>query len=85
MKKILILAILDTVCVACCEKNELESAEETIITVKEKEKSKEEQAKQTTDWKLFNSKLIGAKDDAPQGTQADYPKDNKENKEGEKK
>lgn len=82
MKKILILAIIATTLVAC-EKSELESAEETIITMKEKEKSKEE-TKQTTDWKLFNSKLIGAKDDAPQGTQADYPKDNKENKEGEK-
>lgn len=52
--------------------------------MKEKKKSKEEQAKQTTDWKLFNSKIIGAKDDAPQGKQSDYPKDNKENKEGEK-
>lgn len=84
MKKVFVLVLMATTLVAC-DKSELESAEETIITMKEKEKSKEEQAKQTTDWKLFNSKLIGAKDDAPQGSQADYPKDNKENKEGEKK
>lgn len=84
MKKVLVLVLMATTLVAC-EKSELESAEETIITMREKEKSKEEQPKQTTDWKLFNSKIIGAKDDAPQGKQSDYPKDSKENKEGEKK
>lgn len=56
MKKILILAILATMCVAC-DKSELESAEETIITMKEKEK----------DFKLFNDKLKGSKgEDVPQ-------------------
>lgn len=75
--KYLFLALVATTLVAC-DKSELESAEE-IIVMREKEKSKEEQAKQTTDWKLFNSKIIGAKGDAPQGKQSDYPK----NKEGQ--
>jgi hypothetical protein len=77
MKKLFLLVLMATTLVAC-EKDELESAEETIIIMKENEKSKEEQPKQTTDWKLLNSKIIGAKDDAPQGKQSDYPK-NKEN------
>ena len=56
MKKILILAILATMCVAC-DKRVLQSAEETIIVMKEKEK----------DFKLFNDKLKGSKgEDVPQ-------------------
>lgn len=82
--KYLFLALVATMCVAC-DKSELESAEETIITMRENEKSKEEQAKQTTDWKLFNSKIIGAKGDAPQGSQADYPKDGKKDDNKEEK
>lgn len=58
MKKILILAILATVCVACCE-DRLEEAnqEYELIIAKEKEK----------DFKLFNDKLKGSKgEDVPQ-------------------
>ena len=56
MKKILVLVLMATTLVAC-EKSELESAEETIITMKEKEK----------DFKLFNDKLKGSKgEDVPQ-------------------
>lgn len=40
-----------------CDKSELESAEETIITMKEKEK----------DFRMFNDKLKGSKgEDVPQ-------------------
>lgn len=43
-----------------CDKSELESAEETIITMKEKEK----------DFKIFNDKLKGSKgEDVPQNQQ----------------
>lgn len=56
MKKVLALVLLATMCVAC-DKSELESAEETIITMKEKEK----------DFKIFNDKLKGSKgEDVPQ-------------------
>ena len=61
MKKILILAILATVCVACCE-DRLEEAnqEYEILIAKEKEK----------DFMLFNDKLKGSKgEDVPQNTQ----------------
>ena len=34
-------------------------------------------AKKLKERKLFNSKIIGAKEDAPQGKQSDRPKDNK--------
>lgn len=56
MKKILVLVLMATTLVAC-DKSELESAEETIITMKEKEK----------DFKIFNDKLKGSKgEDVPQ-------------------
>jgi uncharacterized protein YcfL len=56
MKKYLFLALVATMCVAC-DKSELESAEETIIVMKEKEK----------DFKMFNDKLKGSKgEDVPQ-------------------
>lgn len=56
MKKILVLVLMATTLVAC-DKSELGSAEETIITMKEKEK----------DFKLFNDKLKGSKgEDVPQ-------------------
>ena len=59
MKKILVLVLMATTLVAC-EKSELESAEETIITMKEKGK----------DFKLFNDKLKGSKgEDVPQNQQ----------------
>lgn len=56
MKKILVLVLMATTLVAC-DKSELESAEETIIVMKEKEK----------DFKIFNDKLKGSKgEDVPQ-------------------
>ena len=59
MKKILVLVLMATTLVAC-DKSELESAEETIITMKEKEK----------DFKIFNDKLKGSKgEDVPQNQQ----------------
>ena len=73
MKKILFLGLVATTLVAC-EKDELESAEKTMA---EKLIILKAEDKQSAEWKLFNSKIIGAKDDAPQGKQSDYPKDNK--------
>lgn len=73
MKKYLFLILVATTLVAC-DKSELESAEETIA---EKLIILKAEDKQSAEWKLFNSKIIGAKDDAPQGKQSDYPKDNK--------
>lgn len=75
MKKVLILVLMATTLVAC-EKEELVSAEETMA---EKVIILKAADKQSAEWKLFNSKIIGAKDDAPQGKQSDYPK----NKEGQ--
>lgn len=73
MKKYLFLIFVATMCVAC-EKDELESVEETMA---EKLIILKAEDKQSANWKLFNSKIIGAKDDAPQGKQSDRPKDNK--------
>lgn len=59
MKKVFVLVLMATTLVAC-DKSELESAEETIITMKEKEK----------DFKIFNDKLKGSKgEDVPQNQQ----------------
>lgn len=73
MKKILFLGLVATTLVSC-EKDELKSVEETMA---EKLIILKAEDKQSAEWKLFNSKIIGAKDDAPQGKQSDYPKDNK--------
>lgn len=73
MKKLFLLVLMATTLVAC-DNSELESAEETMA---EKLIILKAEDKQSAEWKLFNSKIIGAKEDAPQGKQSDYPKDNK--------
>ena len=70
MKKYLVLAVFATTLVAC-EKSELKSAEEK---------------KQDANFKLFNSHIIGVKDDYPQGSQNNNSKDEqgKQKQEGSK-
>ena len=69
MKKVLVLVMFSAVFTAC-EKNELESAEETVL-VERKTKEK--------DFKKFNAKIIGAKgDEAPQNQQPSSQTEKKE-------
>lgn len=61
MKKILILALVATMCVACCE-DRLEEVNQEYELIIAKEKKK--------DFKLFNDKLKGSKgEDVPQNQQ----------------
>lgn len=78
MKKYLVLAVFATTLVAC-EKSELKSAEETIFEFREEKK-------QDANFKLFNSHIIGVKDDYPQGSQNNNSKDEqgKQKQEGSK-
>lgn len=78
MKKYLVLAVFATTLVAC-EKSELESAEETIFELLEEKK-------QDANFKLFNSHIIGVKDDSLQGSQNNNSKDEqgKQKQEGSK-
>ena len=83
MKKFLVLAVCATTLVAC-EKSELESAEATLLELREKEENKGKTQAQKTEFLLWNSKIVGVKTDAPQGKQSDYSPNKDKNKEQQK-
>ena len=59
MKKLFVIALVATM-MASCDKSELKDAEETLFELREEKKQDEK-------FKLFNSHIVGVKNDAPQG------------------
>ena len=82
MKKMFVMALMATMMVSC-DKCELEEAEANLIEMREKEdqKKNEKTQAQKTEFMLFNSKIIGAKGEGPQGKQSDYSPNKDKNKE----
>lgn len=81
MKKVFLMALVATMVVSC-DKSELEEAEEQVLVMREKEDQKNEKTQaQKTEFLLFNSKIVGVKNDAPQGKQSDYSPNKDKNKE----